>query len=279
MKFPLDKISALQSELNTHILLTGGIINSIDDLRVFMEHHVFAVWDFMSLIKSLQNHLCPSTDCWLPSYRSRRINKCARLVNDIILAEETDYDLDGKNVISHFDLYCEAMKEVGADLNPITNWINRISTSGTCNQLFSGFIYGSFGFQIRANSSIPAASAMFMENTFEYIKTRKPHIVAAAFAFGRENIIPDMFREFLKQLNFTEIDCPRFHYYLARHIEIDGDEHGPASLSLVEDICENNPNFINEAEKTGIHAIKSRIRLWDNLAHLIQTKNSTQRAS
>ena len=115
MKFPLDRINALQFKLNNHKLISGDLIDNIYDLQIFMEHHVFAVWDFMSLIKFLQNHFCPTTDCWVPLNRSKKENRCARLVNEIILAEETDYDLNGKDIVSHFELYLDAMEEIGAE--------------------------------------------------------------------------------------------------------------------------------------------------------------------
>jgi len=103
MNFPLDRINALQFKLNNHKLISGDLIDNIYDLQIFMEHHVFAVWDFMSLIKFLQNHFCPTTDCWVPLNRSKKENRCARLVNEIILAEETDYDLNGKDIVSHLN--------------------------------------------------------------------------------------------------------------------------------------------------------------------------------
>ena len=265
MTFPLEKINALQIELNNHKLIAGGLINNIHDLQIFMEHHVFAVWDFMSLIKFLQNHFCPSTSCWVPQHRSKKEHKCARLINEIILAEETDYDFNGTDIVSHFDLYCDAMEEIGADVNQINKWISSLSQG-----------------KIPVTSNydhIPVASAKFVKSTFDQIKTGKPNIVAAVFAFGRENVIPDMFEGLLTQLNLSEIDCPRFHYYLSRHIEIDANEHGPASLALVEDVCNQQPELIVEAENAAICAIQSRLKFWDDLAFIIEEKKLNLKAS
>jgi hypothetical protein len=256
MIFPLNEIYKHQTILNNHPLLNNYIIKNLTDLRLFMEHHVFAVWDFMSLVKSLQNHLCPSSNCWVPSNKTRSMTRSARLINEIVLAEETDFDLNGISIISHFELYCNAMHEIGAEVITIEKWLKSIIDGQLPNNFSTG--------------EIPEASEKFVQKTFEFISTGKPHIIAAAFAFGREKIIPEMFIRLVTQLNLTQITCPKLFYYLNRHIEVDGEEHGPASTALVEDLCDNNSIFIKEAEKAAIKAIKSRIVLWDNVASVIQ---------
>ena len=265
MKFPLKQINALQIKLNNHKLIAGGLIENIHVLQIFMEHHVFAVWDFMSLIKFLQNQFCPSTNCWVPHHRSKKENRCARLINEIILAEETDHDVNGEDIVSHFELYCDAMEEIGANTDQINKWIRTLS---------QGIAPDDFSYHI-----MPKTSAKFVKGTFSHIKTGKPHIVAAVFAFGRENVIPNMFQGLLSQLNLSEIDCPKFHYYLSRHIEIDANEHGPASLALVEDVCSQQPELIEEAENAAICAIQSRLQLWDDLAFVIEEKKLNLKAS
>lgn len=254
MKLPLTKIKRLQDQLNAHPLLTDNIIKDIDGLHIFMEHHVFAVWDFMSLIKSLQHHVCPSTTCWLPTKRIR--SGSARLINEIILAEESDIDIDGHSSISHHDLYCQAMLEVGADANVIEEWVESVESIG---------IHSAF-----EEIAVPTASLEFMRKTFEFIHSGEPHIIAGAFCFGRETVIPDMFTRLADQLNLTKLDCPKFYYYLERHIQVDGEEHGPASIQLVEDLCDHDPVHIHEAEQAAIEALKARIKLWDDIADIIK---------
>lgn len=276
MKFPLERINALQVKLNNHKLIAGELIDNIQDLQIFMEHHIFAVWDFMSLIKSLQNHFCPTTNCWVPRNRSKKENRCARLINEIILAEETDYDLNGNDVVSHFDLYCEAMKEIGAKVDQIDNWIRILSQGSVPADSYLDFYITKNSFS--KSGILPEASANFIQSTFGHIKSGKPHVIAAVFAFGRERVIPDMFEGLVKQLNLSEIDCPKFHYYLSRHIEIDGDEHGPASLELVEYICNQQPKLIAEAEGAAVRAIEARIAFWDDLAFMIEEKKINLKA-
>ncbi len=263
MKSLSKKIDALSSELNSHPILVTDAVKDLEDLHIFMEHHVYAVWDFMSLIKSLQNILCPSTFCWVPSRRSRRLSNSARLINEIILAEESDIDIDGKNAINHFHLYMDAMREVRADLRPVRRWLTKMSI-------------GEVPYRFE-NDFVPPGAQAFMKKTFEFITTGKPHVIAGAFAYGRETVIPMMFKNLLQQLDLTELECPRFHYYLERHIEVDGDEHGPASLMLVENICNGDRVAIHEARSAAEEAIEARIQFWDSVAELIaQNKRQKQ---
>ena len=256
MRLSLGKIQSLQKQLEEHPLLNDNIINDLTGIHIFMEHHVFAVWDFMSLIKGLQHHVCPSTTCWVPRQKIR--SGTARLINEIVLAEETDIDIDGVSSISHHDLYCQAMLEVGADANLIEKWVNSVTING-------------FYFSLE-NCSVPTASAQFMQKTFEFINSGEAHIIASAFCFGRETIIPKMFTRLAEQLNITKLDCPKFHYYLDRHVHIDGEEHGPASLAMVEDLCDHDPVHIHEAEQAAITALKARIKLWDDVAEIIKNQ-------
>jgi hypothetical protein len=263
MKLPLGKIKALQDQLEAHPLLNDNIIQDLTGIHIFMEHHVFAVWDFMSLIKSLQHHVCPSTTCWVPRQKIR--TGTARLINEIVLSEETDRDLDGRGSISHHDLYCQAMLEVGADADLIESWVNSVTDSG-------------FYFSLE-NCMVPVASAQFMRTTFEFIDSGEAHVIAAAFCFGRETIIPRMFTNLAKQLNLTKTDCPKFHYYLERHIHLDGEEHGPASLAMIEDLCDHDPVHVHEAEQAAIKALRARIKLWDDVTDVIKNHSHLHRHS
>lgn len=254
MKLPLNRIRALQEELENHPLLNNNIIKDLNGIHIFMENHVFAVWDFMSLIKSLQHYVCPSTTCWYPTKGIR--SGTARLINQIVLAEETDIDLEGHGTISHHDLYCQAMLELGADANLIEEWVELIEAGGFHHAIENGVV--------------PAPASEFMQKTFGFIETAEPHIIAAAFCFGREDVIPRMFTRLATQLDLTRQDCPKFFYYLDRHIELDGDEHGPAAVAMVEDLCGNDPVHIHEAEQAAIEALRARIKLWDDVQAIIE---------
>jgi len=241
----IEEHSAL---LKNHSLLVTNRIQSKDDLRIFMEHHVFAVWDFMSLLKTLQHQIVPSSNLWIPTKGTR--SDIARMINEIVLCEESDVSPGGGS-ISHFDLYLQSMLEVNADVSPINVFLKNLESNGTIPYHLA-----------------PKPAEKFVRTTFGAIK-RGPHCAAAAFAYGRETIIPDMFTRLLSQLYIGKLEAPKFHYYLQRHIEVDGDEHGPMSESLVEYFCDNDPMKIHEAEQAAITAIQARIEFFNDIERLL----------
>jgi len=246
MKLDLKKIQEHRSQLENHSLLVTNTIQSIEDLRIFMKYHVFAVWDFMSLLKTIQHNVVPTSNIWLPTPGTR--SDIARMINEIVLCEESDVSPDGKSSISHFDLYLQAMMEVGADTVPVRNYLNVVSK-------FNSHIDCEFA---------PKASMDFVKSTFDAIKMG-PHCAAASFCYGRESVIPAMFKRLLKQIDISETDAPKFHYYLERHIQVDGESHGPMSEHLVNYFCKDDPFLIHEAEQAAIVAIKARIKLFDDI--------------
>ena len=242
------QLSHYKSTLEKHPLLITNVIQSTEDLQLFMEHHVYAVWDFMSLAKALQHSVCPSGNLWVPTTLQR---SSSRLINEIILAEESDTDPFTGGYISHFDLYCQAMIEVGANTKPVLDFIDLVNRNGIEQALFV--------------ADIPEPSRQFMISTFNVINRGKAHEIGAAFTYGRETVIPSMFKRLSTSLNFSKITAPRFNYYLERHVEVDSTEHGPAAVTLMNELCEHNPIKKLEAEQAAISAIKDRIAFWDQV--------------
>jgi len=228
-----------------------GAITSRRRLARFMEHHVFSVWDFMSLIKYLQACVAPTTLPWAP----RGDGNVRRFINELVLEEESD-DAGpptggAPSFASHFELYCAAMREVGADPTAILDFVEMAQRNGIDAALSADFA--------------PAPSRTFTATTFTFISADKPHEVAAALALGREHIIPAMFRRFLSEMAISEADAPVFHYYLNRHIHLDEDFHAPLSLRLLNALCEDDPRKLAEAEAAARAAVAARLAFWDGV--------------
>jgi len=245
-------VPALKKQLDRHPVY--GAVRNIDDLRTFMEHHVYSVWDFMSLLKYLQRDLAATNVPWMPT-SDATTTSAQRLINEIVLGEETDDGLpDAKGnptFVSHFDLYIGAMEEVGADTAPVKAFLKSVQRNGIEKAL--------------RTAKIPEPSRRFMQTTFGFIDSGKTHLVAAAFALGREQVIPGMFRALLADMNISKRKAPLFYYYLERHIHLDDELHGPLSLRLLGHLCGGSDTKLRAASKAGREAIEARIAFWDGV--------------
>ncbi|MGE5154102.1 MAG: DUF3050 domain-containing protein [Bdellovibrio bacteriovorus] len=253
----LAHIVPLQEQLNTHPIY--GAVRDRRDLQVFMEHHVYSVWDFMSLTKYLQQQIAPTRVPWIPSSDP----SVRRFINQLVLEEESDTAPDiagGPWYGSHFELYCLAMQEIGADDTRPRRFLNLVAEQGIDAALYSDLV--------------PLPARYFTETTFCFIREDKPHLVAAALAVGRERLIPGMFRQLLDRMGVGADEAPAFHYYLNRHIHLDGDLHGPISLRLLELLCADDPRRIEEAEVAAEEAVCARIRFWDGVLDAIETRRA-----
>ncbi|MEU3611080.1 DUF3050 domain-containing protein [Streptomyces sp. NPDC006872] len=237
-----SEIESARKEVTAHPIYQR--IEGREDMAVFLTHHVFAVWDFMSLLKSLQRDLTCVDVPWVP--RGSAVSR--RLINDIVLVEESD--ALGGGFTSHFELYRAGMDEAGADTTRIDTFLALI---GEGHDLPSA---------LRV-AQVPAAAAEFVRTTFGIIADRPLHARAAAFAFSREDLIPDMFDQVIKKEGTDRF--PLFCDYLARHIEVDGEEHTPMAMQMVADLCGEDETRWREAVETATLALEARTRLWDGI--------------
>ena len=249
-----QNIQEYKNQLLTHSLYEK--VKTIDDLHCFLENHIYAVWDFMSLLKALQNKLTCTTTPWLPIGNP----EVRYLINEIVVAEETDLAFDGSRQ-SHFEMYLDAMQQCGAKTQDITAFLENVKA--TQNIFVS----------IKQSNLHPNVKA-FLDFTFRVIEEGKAHTIAAAFTFGREDLIPSMFTEILKnfQINFPETNLSKLIYYFERHIELDADEHGPMAMQMISELCGTNETKWKEVEEVSKQALEKRIGLWDAIKEQITQK-------
>jgi hypothetical protein len=242
-----DQIARLQAaleparnRLTTHPLYAR--VRTTEDFRTFMQYHVYAVWDFMSLLKSLQRALTCVEVPWIPVGSA----DVRYLINEIVLGEESDVDETGKR-LSHFELYLDAMEQAGAGTDKIRALVGLLQAGAPLSE---------------AIGSTEEAVRPFLEFTFDTIKLNKPHVLAAVFTFGREDLIPDLFLPIVQ--GFPENSgLQKFKYYLERHIEVDGEHHSHLALRMLEELCWEDSGKWAEAETYARGALESRILLWD----------------
>jgi Protein of unknown function (DUF3050) len=242
------RIAPLRNRLTAHPLYSR--ITTREQIRLFMESHVFAVWDFMSLLKALQAQLTCVSVPWIPT----RWPESRRFINEIVLGEESD-TYAGRSV-SHFELYLEAMGECDANTAPIRNLLAAIAAAPANASVPS----------LMKTIGAPPAARHFVEATFRVIESGNLSATAAAFTFGREDLIPDLFRQLVRDLKTLD----KFSWYLERHIEVDGEDHGPLSLRMVADLCGSDEKLWEQAADAAESAILARLALWDGILAELQ---------
>jgi hypothetical protein len=242
-------IDAEQDLLARHPLFAE--LQTLGDLRAFMEWHVFAVWDFLSLLKRLQRDLTCVTLPWTPPANPR----AARLINEIVLGEESDRTPDG-GALSHFELYRAAMIEVGADTGCIDAFLDCLAQGVALEAAI-------------ARAGVPAPVASFLRGTLRTAQQGSLEQVLGSFFHGRENVIPRMFAGLLDNWGVTREAAPLFVYYLDRHIALDSEEHGPAGEALITELVGEDEARQEALLSAALAALKQRGQLWDGLlSHL-----------
>jgi hypothetical protein len=222
-------------------------LNTLEDVRTFMSFHIFAVWDFMSLLKNIQTKVTCTTIPWKPSPYSANV---VRLINEIVLGEESDLDQNGVPS-SHFDLYLKAMEEIGANTAPIKDFLGSMDTS-----------------------LIPSGAKQFVEYNLDLALNGRLEEVTAAFFYGREKLLPDVFTQIVKVIKTHNLDCPTLTYYFERHIEVDGDSHGPLAEQLLSEICAGDQTKILIAQYSGVQSLRMREKLWDATLQAIDNQQA-----
>lgn len=255
MSTPLERL--IQSvQLEREILLIHPIykdLSTLADFQIFMEYHVFAVWDFMSLLKSLQLQLTGMNLPWLPAQDPM----IARLINDIVLAEESDEDGEG-GFCSHFELYIRSMKEAGASTRSIDLLLEALKSGKDFVEALNDL-------------DIPAFAKTFLRINYEMYSKGKPHEISASFTLGREDLIPDLFRKLVDELVRSQPEkLNTLSYYFDRHIHLDEEEHGPLAWRMVSHLIGDDPKKFLEAEKASREALQARKVLWDGIHEMIK---------
>lgn len=241
-----QRLAPLRDALLHHPIY--GEIDNIDKLHLFMQYHVFAVWDFMSLLKTLQQKLCGSGVPWIPPSNLT----AARLVNEIVLGEESDEDGEG-GFSSHFDLYHRAMTRCGASTHPIDRFLDELREGNSVERSLS-------------NCDAPRSVCQFVRQTFNVIEGGDLCAVASAFTFGREDLLPSVFQRIVDELNVeTSGGLDDFNFYLSRHIELDGDHHGPMAARMIAGLCGHDDVKWRVAEEAAVSSLQARTALWDGM--------------
>ena len=254
----LDHLRPLQEELKTHPL--GEAIAEIADLRLFMAQHVYSVWDFMSLIKSVQGQLAPERIPWAPLGDPA----LRHFINRMALEEESariPTSGGGCRYTSRLDLYCEAMEQIGADASRPRRFLELVTARGLEEALRSDLI--------------PPAAREFCRTTFRFIRSGRPHEAAAALIIGRDRLLPFVYHNFLARVGVTPVQAPFFHFFMNRDYHVDDRTHTELGLRLLSTLTGDDPRHLAEAAAAAEASVRARLRLWDGILAAIRDTRQT----
>jgi hypothetical protein len=238
------RIAPLHNKIAQHPVLDK--ITSIADVRFLMQQHVFAVWDFVCLLKVLHQRVVGCEVPWFPSQDP----DSARLLYELLIEEETDRlpvpNLSDHQHQSHFSLYLTAMRECGADTEPIETCLARLKAGQSLEEAL-------------LHPGILSTTRAFVAQTFSTFQAATP-VLAASFVFGREAMVPDFFGPWLQQLITHKIpDCSLLKYYLERHITLDGDTHFPKAANMLARLCGDDTRAWQQASQMAEAALAARL--------------------
>jgi hypothetical protein len=246
-------IDAIRDRMVRHPVFAE--IRDINSLRIFMEAHVFAVWDFMSLVKRLQRDLTCIALPWLPP----RDQLAAQLINQIVLGEESDVGPGGEP-ISHLELYLAAMREIGANPESFEHFKSALAGGATLRSAFD-------------RAAAPPFVRDFTGYTLKVASEAPLPVVMASFFYGREDVIPAMFSSLLEGWGVDAERAPMFVYYLKRHIEVDSGEHGPAARAILDNAIGGDQQRQVQVLAAAHESIQARIGFWDGLLDSLRRRS------
>jgi Protein of unknown function (DUF3050) len=246
-----NNLIEIKQKLKYHQLYEN--LTTTDDIKIFMQNHVFAVWDYMSLLKSLQINFTVIQTPWIPSKNP----ELCRFINEIVWREESDVNENGEPK-SHFEMYREAMIEAGADISKITDLVLDIQEGNSVSLSIE---------RLKCITEIKD----FLNYTFDVIRTKQMHKIAAAFTFGRESLIPYMFYEILSKAETHKKENSKFWYYLKRHIEVDRGSLEPLATRMIEELWQ-------EVQDVAKNSLEKRLVLWDGiLSEILKNKKKKEK--
>jgi hypothetical protein len=246
------EIRRVTKELQNHELYYS--IRTIEDVRTYMKFQVWCVWDFMTLVKSIQSKLISSSVIWLPPKDA----SVGAYIYEILLTEETDINHTADGRASHFETYLLAMDQAGANTTPIRTFISALESGVPFDQAID-------------EADIPLQARQFSETTVSHARSAL-HIVVSVFCLSREGIIPNMFTTFLNNFAIKE-DLSIFKWYLNRHITIDNDTHGPLSAKLFKTVIGADNLKLKEALDAALIALEARKCFLDAMLNEIRVTN------
>lgn len=202
-------------------------INTKQQLQMYMEHQVFAVWANMSLLNYLKEEFTKTTNPWLPIGDP----ELRFLINKTNLQEETAKNYFGAHQ-SEFEIYLDAMASTGANTENITNFLRHVS-------------HGTDIFLIIAASKLPLCIKQFIKTVFDIISEDKPHKIAAAFVYSREGMSN---LNLINSISEIEKEDKTDHKLIKYYLRLQAEKDSAPSFKILKMLCGEDMNKWRDTE-------------------------------
>lgn len=260
------RVAPLRKKLREHKIYES--FEDLNDVRSFTQMHVFAIWDFMSLLKSLQAELSGQLP-WIPTAQAR----AGQLVNEMVSRYERDVNERGETM-SHFEMYLAAMTQLGSDTKCLETFLSMLqgcadlksfstsSTEAAAPTKDQPSFAKCVDFSL-LSCGAPRGAADFAAYTFSLIDSGEMHKTAASLAFGRQYVILDRLLSILNQAERAGDSVDKFKYMVLRHKDLYAKNYTPLSFQLLVELCGTDEVMWREAGNAAVQALQARIKLWD----------------
>jgi radical SAM protein with 4Fe4S-binding SPASM domain len=205
-------------------------------LRAFMESHVFAVWDFLALLRRLRGEISqPASSGYL---------------EEVLRAEESDLWEDGRSA-SHLDRYLEAMEEVGADTALFRAFQSRLAAGDAPDVALEAV-------------GAPWPVRHFVSDTLSWASNGDLAEVAAVYLYSREDVLPEIYQRLLTVCE-GQGEASRLVEYLERHLARYGEDTASQAKHIMDQITGQDPKVWDRAALAAERALLARKALWDGI--------------
>jgi len=247
--------SEFPDEIQTLIKVSEDVINhpmfkklnNIYNIKKYSEFQIWCVWDFMSILKQVQNFIFCNDILWLPPENPNAGAAFYRLIE----SEETDLGFKGGdlNRASHFQSFRAAMQELNADTKNIDNFLELIKTGKTLPEA------------LNKSGASPQTKSFLLTNN--HLIKQSPYNAIALITLTRENFLPAVFKSLLSYVNENE-KIELFVWYHKRHIYLDSVLHGPLSIQIFNEYF-TNKLLIKQSIIASIESLKARNELLNEI--------------
>lgn len=222
-----------------------ALLSNTEAMRFFLERHVICAWSYSVLLQNLQREMLSH-----PLRPRAEFDKEAlRLVSELVLQQEVQELPDGR-LVSHTELYLEAMQEAKCDLTGVINFLDMLENGVPVLVALE-------------EAGLSPEAVKYGRKTASLLNAPL-HVKAAALFYEGEPFLPDRFLYQLERMG-NHGAAGKLLEYFEGHIEgLAAPEFSPTGR-IVELCCHEDELLLREAEGAAEGVLAARIELWNEM--------------